>query len=306
MSDTALAPSPEPVASISTKGGELQLTNSAEMMRFASQVITSGLAPASFKTPAQVLVAMQMGAELGLKPMASLQHIAVISGRPSIYGKAVAGVVMRSGLCEDWREFIDGEGEKLTAVCRAKRKGLPEWKEARFSYEDAKRAGLLGKSGPWTQYFRDMLGHKARARCFGTLFADVLCGLPVMEDVREVYDAAPLADTPRPPSAPDPLLSGELKDATPEPEAPPLEVPAAPVDSLGLDRLNWVENALRLKTLPTLREACLEVAAWGDDGLTQEGLEPALLATVGGIKDASIQECRAFLAGVRDKLKGAV
>ena len=301
MSETTLATKAEAVNSIATRDGELQLTNSAEMMRFASQVIASGLAPSSFKTPASVLVAMQMGAELGLKPMASLQHIAVINGRPSIYGKAVAAVVMRSGKCEDWREFIEGEGDKMTAVCRARRKGLPEWKEARFSVADAKQAGLLNKSGPWTQYLRDMLGHKARARCFGTLFADVLCGLPVMEDVREAYEAKPAALEDRTPSAPDPLLkdvTGTVVADAPAPE-PVLDDPegddADVIDTLKQDQLNALDDYLKSNNPAELRAAVFDVAGW------HEGADAELVERlVGG---GSVKECKAFLTAAKERVK---
>ena len=89
--------------------------------------------------------------------MQSLQSIAVINGRPTIWGDAALALVQSSPVCEYVREYTEGEGEGLVAVCEAKRKGYPAPTVVRFSMADAKRAGLAGKSGPWTQYPARML-----------------------------------------------------------------------------------------------------------------------------------------------------
>jgi hypothetical protein len=166
------------------EGGLVKLDSYESAFQFAQSVVKSGLAPDSFKTPEAILVAMQQGAELGLKPMQSLQHIAVINGRPSIYGKAATGIVMQSGLVELFEEWFEGSGDNLTAICKVKRKGLPSVKTAKFSMADAKKANLTGKE-VWRKYTNDMLMYKARARAF-TIFNDVLCGLSFAEDILEV------------------------------------------------------------------------------------------------------------------------
>ena len=51
-----------------------------EAIRLAKIMAASGLMPKSIETPEAVFVAMQMGAEIGLSPMASVQNIAVING----------------------------------------------------------------------------------------------------------------------------------------------------------------------------------------------------------------------------------
>ena len=176
---------------IQIEGGLLQLRTLDDAYRFAKYVIASGLAPASFKTPEAVLIACQHGAEVGLKPMQSLQRICVVNGRPSLWGEAVPGVVLNSGKMEAWKENVEGAGDAHKATCWAKRKDGMD-KLAEFSVGDAKRAGLWGKAGPWTNYPDDMLRYKARARCFRPLFADVLCGLDVAEDVQDVPVTRPI------------------------------------------------------------------------------------------------------------------
>ena len=187
-------------AAIEMHGGAVQLKTYEDAYRFAVSVQKSGLAPQSFRTPEQILVAMQHGAELGLKPLQALQSIAVIQGRPCIWGKALPALVMRSGNLEVFEEWFEGSGENLKALCKVKRKGVDAPRTESFSVEDAKTAGLWKKAGPWQQYPKDMLRYRARARAF-VLFADVLAGVGIAE---EMQDAPPIRRVEA--GAPDPLM----------------------------------------------------------------------------------------------------
>ena len=126
----------------------LVLRNLDEMFRFATGVVKSGLAPSSFKTPEAVMIAIQYGAEVGLSPMQSLQSLAVINGKPSLYGDALPALAWASGLMESLAETIDGDGDRRAATCTVARKGVSVLITRSFSVADAKRASLWGKSGP--------------------------------------------------------------------------------------------------------------------------------------------------------------
>jgi hypothetical protein len=80
-----------------------------EAIRLAKIMSASGLMPKSINTPEAVFVAMQMGAEIGLSPMASVQNIAVINGRPGIYGDAALAIVRASGQLEEFKEWSEGD-----------------------------------------------------------------------------------------------------------------------------------------------------------------------------------------------------
>ena len=63
----------------------LEPTNLKEAKEFAETLSKSGLVPKEFQAkPANILVAVQWGYEIGLAPMQALQNIAVINGRPSL------------------------------------------------------------------------------------------------------------------------------------------------------------------------------------------------------------------------------
>lgn len=152
-----------------------------QALTFSKYLADSDLVPKDFKgKPANCLIAMQWGMELGLKPLQALQNLAVINGRPALWGDAVLAIVRSSPLCEYVNESDDGE----TATCRVKRKGEPEQVRT-FSMDDARKAGLTGKQGPWTSYPRRMRQMRARAFALRDVFPDVLRGMPVAEELMD-------------------------------------------------------------------------------------------------------------------------
>lgn len=160
-----------------------------QALTFSNYLADSDLVPKDFKgKPGNCLIAMQWGSELGLKPLQSLQNLAVINGRPALWGDAVIALVMASPVCEYVTEDDDGE----TAYCRVKRKGAPEQVRS-FSMEDARKAGLSGKQGPWTQYPKRMRQMRARAFALRDVFPDVLRGMPIAEELQDMATATPAA-----------------------------------------------------------------------------------------------------------------
>lgn len=152
-----------------------------QALTFANYLADSDMVPKDFKgKPGNCLIAMQWGMEIGLKPLQALQNIAVINGRPSLWGDAVIALVRNSPAFE----YIVETQTEIMATCRIKRRGEPEHVTS-FGLEDAKLAGLLGKPGPWTQYRKRMMQMRARAFAVRDVFPDVLKGLPVAEELMD-------------------------------------------------------------------------------------------------------------------------
>lgn len=156
--------------------------NIDEALRFADMMSKSDLVPKEFTgKPGNVLVAIQWGMELGLQPMQAMQNIAVINGRPALWGDAVIGLVKASPVCE----YVVEEVTEDIATCRVKRRGEPEQVRT-FSKADAAKAGLIGKQGPWTQYPKRMMQMRARSWALRDVFPDVLRGMPVAEELQDM------------------------------------------------------------------------------------------------------------------------
>jgi hypothetical protein len=182
-------------------------------MQFAKLIADSDLAPKDYRgKPANVLVAIQMGADVGLSPMQALQNIAVINGRPTIWGDAMLAICQAHPECEDVIEACDG----TKATCVVRRRGRQPLQRD-FSVDDAKKAGLWGKTGPWQQYPARMLQMRARGFALRDAFADALRGLQLAEEVRDyrVDDKQAVVDAPPPAALP--ASSASKPASTPPP-----------------------------------------------------------------------------------------
>ena len=212
----------------------LALHSVAESMTFGKILANSEFAPKDFRgKPESCLLAIQHGAEIGLGPMQAIQSIAVINGRPAVWGDAALALVMANPVCEYIRETIEGDGDKAVAICETKRRGYPASRSVRFSVEDAKKAGLWGKAGPWTQYPRRMLQLRARGFALRDAFPDVLKGLVTAEEAQDYSTATTAADA----------ISEAVDTA---PSVPP-RIEATPAARVG-----WLERVAVARTIEAL------------------------------------------------------
>jgi len=238
----------------------LALQSFDDAFRVAKMVASSPFAPKDFQgKPELCFLAMQHGGEVGLSPMQSLQSIAVINGRPTIWGDAALALVQSSPVCEYVKEYTEGQGDNLTAVCECKRRGYPAPTVSRFSMADAKRAGLAGKAGPWSQYPERMLALRARGFALRNAFADALRGLITAEEAQD-YPQPIVAETPRQPVEMRPKFDGVIPLKTPAPVAP--EFSAVEKARLAVSRAATLErcDALRKTTAERLADGTFSQA----------------------------------------------
>ncbi len=165
--------------------------NMEEGLRFSEYLSQSSFVPKDFQgKPANVLVAVQFGMEIGLGPMQALQSIAVINGRPTLWGDAMLALVMNHPAYEWHKEYLEGERKEkfedwtLAGVFIIKRRGQDEHL-VRFSVHDAKLASLWGKEGPWKQYPDRMLKLRARGWALRDKFPDALKGMIAREEAED-------------------------------------------------------------------------------------------------------------------------
>jgi hypothetical protein len=200
-----------------------------EAYRLAKAICMAGMAPRGLDKPEQCMVAIMHGLEIGLTPMTALQRIAVVNGRPTLWGDGAMSLVRGSGVCEWIKERIEGAGDAQVAVCEAKRRGEPDPIRRTFSIADAKKAGLWGKQGPWTQFPARMLQMRARAFALRDGFADVLGGLYLREEIEDNGRAPAPAARISPPAPPEPLaIESAAVVATEDAGTEPTTVKPAP------------------------------------------------------------------------------
>ena len=229
-------------------GGWLSCNNLEAAMKLAEMFSKSAMVPKQYQgNAANCLVAMAYGDSLGMAPLQAMQSVAVVNGVPALYGDGMLALVQASPVFESIEESI----EDGAAVCTVKRRGMKPVQRV-FTIDDAKRAGLWGKAGPWQQYPQRMLQMRARSWSLRDAFADVLRGIQSVEEVRdipEVIDVTPppalpepkaatkaeqvlskvRAKKPRPPE-PEPVAAA---DAEPEATEPAAEIDRSRIEEIG-------------------------------------------------------------------------
>jgi hypothetical protein len=195
-----------------------------EAARMAQAVIIGGFAPDSYnRDPNKILLGIMAAMEAGLQPLYGLRQIAIINGRPTIWGDAAMALVQSKNLISDYEEeqvgttptdadlskWPDDYGWKVTIG----RRGQKGHYVGIFTVGMAKRARLWlnAKKVPWIEHPDRMLKIRARAFPLRDGFADALAGLAIREEIEDMHeiDAKP----------PEVLLSDDG-----EVEAPPMEV----------------------------------------------------------------------------------
>jgi hypothetical protein len=156
-----------------------------ELLSWAKLVTASGMAPKGMNEPGIVL-AVQMGAELGITPAQAIQNIAVINGRPSIFGDLGLALFRRDAKYKTFEEDAPDVALKQGfGRCKIVMQDGTEI-ERRFSIEEAKAAKLWGKTGPWSDYPGRMLMFRARWWAMRDADGGVFKGCSAREELYEV------------------------------------------------------------------------------------------------------------------------
>ena len=252
-----------------------------EAQQLADLIHRSKLAPKGFDTPESCLVGILYGMEVGLSPIAALQRMAIIDGRATIWGDAALALVQASGLLLSIREEIQDDPKQtianyLTATCTVTRHGRAEPVTKTFSIEDAKRAGLWQKPGPWSDYPKRMLAMRARAFALRDAFPDVLAGLYLREEIepattsqqynmegKEQNDALP-SDHPNPgshtaesESDSEDHFTAPTKRRAPPPPLPPQPPQKSTDENTSIDEENTLTSTEDATSLITLFDDAL-------------------------------------------------
>ena len=154
------------------------------IMAMAEILYKGGIQSNKISRPEHIAARILAGREVGLSAIQSCNNIMLVNGRLTIWGDAAIALVRSSGKLASIEESIEGEDVEAVAVCRVQRVG-EDVKEYRFAVTDAVRAGLWGKVGPWTEYPQRQLTMRARSWALRDVFADVLCGLGIVEEVAD-------------------------------------------------------------------------------------------------------------------------
>lgn len=150
----------------------------------AEVLVKTKFLPKSIETPEQAMAIMLTGRELGIGPMAALNTINVIAGKPTISPQLMLALINRTGELEDFLVSDDGQ----CCAVGMKRRGRQVHSET-FSMKDAalmktteyiggeKKTISLSEKYNWKQQPAVMRKWRAIAACARVVFPDVILGL---------------------------------------------------------------------------------------------------------------------------------
>lgn len=246
-----------PAAQKGTMNTELATTHSADALQEKmdwSKAMSSGtLIPQQYRqNPGNLLFAAEYADNLGIGRIHVLTSIAVINGRPSPSADLMAAMVRAHG------HRLRVWGDDTEAHAEIVRSDDPDFTfRANWDEAKARKAGLWGNKGPWTNYPAAMLRARAISEVVRMGAQDVMAG--------GIYTPEELGATVN--------AEGEVLDAGPQAQQAPRREDPAPVRSespaqSAADRLGSALGATPANTKTVAEWAALVDAAQTQDELT--------------------------------------
>lgn len=226
------------------------------MERLANYAAQSGLT--SLK-PAQAIFIILKGYELNISPLQALADIHLVNGKPGLSVQLMISLANRSGMLSHF-DIPDADEANKTgrATVSATRKDRPDSPiTMTFTVEDAKKAGLWDKSGPWKQYPGQMLVNRAVSMLLRRIIPEALSGMYLVEELENTDHSEPS------------VTISETLNALPAPKAEP----------------HWSEDPKMVKAL----------MKWGADtfGMNEKQINDAIAITDKSMSTMSRDETKA-------------
>ncbi|HNU82338.1 MAG TPA: recombinase RecT [Thermoanaerobaculia bacterium] len=183
--------------------------NLDQALALAEKLAKSNIIPTPLRAkPADVIVVLLTGRELGLSPMQSLRSLHVVEGRPCLSAELLVALCLRRPeICES---FVLVESTDAKATYRAKRRGC-EPVSLSWTIEQAAKAGLANKNN-WKSHPAAMLRARASSSLARAVFPDITTGVYGEDEADEIV--VPQVGAVAPPPA-RPGAAAAAKDVTP-------------------------------------------------------------------------------------------
>jgi len=160
-----------------------------QSQRVAASLAASSLVPDSYRNkPENCLIALDMSQRLQANPMAIMQSLYIVHGRPAWASTFVAGAVNTCGRFEPVQYIMEGEGETRSCYCEATIKSTKEKVQGpKVTIAMAKAEGWFSKKGSKWQTMPELMLRYRAVTFFGRLYApEVLLGMQTEDEVIDV------------------------------------------------------------------------------------------------------------------------
>lgn len=176
--NAALAPQSQAVVDLQMWAAELSAAHSigralasTDFVPLSLKTLSNGKMKEFDQVAENVAACILAGKALGLDPMNSIQNIFVVHGRPAMYARTMAALVLAAG--HDIKRVAATE---RSVVYKGRRKGEVEWTEVEWTIERAQKAGYT-KNGKYQSDPIAMLTAKCQAEIARVVAPDVLTGI---------------------------------------------------------------------------------------------------------------------------------
>ncbi len=161
------------------------------IQRQATLLSKSDLVPKEFKNNIpNCTIALEMAVRIGASPMAVMQNLYIVHGKPSWSSQFIIAAINSTGNFTPLRFQIEGEGKNKSCFAWATEKGTGETLTGpAVTMEMADKEGWLNKSGSKWKTMPDLMMRYRAATFFGRLYApEILMGMQTQDEVVDIGD----------------------------------------------------------------------------------------------------------------------
>jgi len=160
-----------------------------KMMEMAEFLSKSTVIPISYQNrPENILICVDLASRMGLSPLAVMQNLYIIQGKPSFSGQAIASLIRSSGQFSNIEvNFIGEEGKDSWGCYISAERNGKTLKGATVTMKMVHAEGWSKKSGSkWLTMPEMMLTYRAYT-FFGRQFApELMMGLHAVEELEDI------------------------------------------------------------------------------------------------------------------------
>lgn len=167
---------------------QAQMLSSSELVPEAFSIVKCKDTNERNRKIANTMIALEMANRIGASPLAVLQNIYMVHGKPSWSSTFIIASINGCGRFTALKFDVTGEGDERTCVAYTTEKATGDRLDSPpVSIGMAKKEGWYGKSGSKWQTMPELMLRYRAATLFGRLYApEILMGMRAVEELEDV------------------------------------------------------------------------------------------------------------------------
>jgi len=183
-----------------------------DMKMLAKELAESSMVPTCYYgQPENIIAALQLGSELGIKPMVMLSNSFPVGNKIGFSTDLMVGLAKKH---PEWggMKVVEKPDSCTVTIKRIFANGVVDEATSMFSVAMARQAGIWKVNGAWDKYANRMCKHRATGFALRDVFPDVLAGMYTKEELEAGnFDAEEATDKLEDATLPDDVVLGEAE-----------------------------------------------------------------------------------------------